>query len=286
MLKDLLYVSEHLTCKHYMVDLNFGFHYMEYAAGTNESARKLEISVIIFILEGSCSFSYDQFINRVFTKDDIFFIPKSAIVDAKVLEDAKVVYMAFDVPINPCDKQNIISLTEICKKIEYDFKPLKMNLPMSNFISSLVYFLKNGGSCAHLHEIKQRELFLILRWFYTKEQFATLLYPIIGNSFDFKNFILDNYAQCSKLEELIERSNMSSNLFMRKFKTEFGITAYQWMLKQMCQKIIYKVSQPGITIKDVMIEVGVDDATHFNRICRRHFNKTPKELITFYQSNM
>ena len=231
-------------------------------------------------------FSYDQFLNRVFTAGEILFIPKASIVDGKVIQDAKVVYMAFDVPINPCDKQSLVSLSETCKMIKYDFQPLKMNQPMTRFLDSLIYYLRNGGSCAHLHEIKQKELFLILRWFYTKEQSAALLHPIIGKSLDFKNFILDNYAQCNKLEELVELSNMCSNVFMRKFKKEFGITAYQWMLKQMCQKIIYKVSQPGVTIKDVMMEIGVDDSTHFNRICKRHFNKTPKELISFYQSDL
>ncbi len=283
---DLLYVSEHLTCKHYMVDLSFGFHYQEYPSGIHESARTIDRNIIIFILEGSLSFSYDQFSNRVFTTGDILFIPKASTVDGKVIQDAKVVYMAFDVLTSPCDKQNLILLDETCKQIKYDFEPLKMNSPMSSFINSLIYYLRNGGSCVHLHEIKQKELFLIFRWFYTKEQVAALLYPIIGRSFDFKNFILDNYAQCNKLEELIKLSNMSPNVFMRKFKKEFGMTAYQWMLKQMCQRIVYKVSHPGISIKEVMIEVGIDDPTHFNRICKRHFNKTPKELIAFYQSNI
>ena len=286
MLQDLLYVNEHISCKKYMVDATYGFHYVEIPIGTDELNKVLECNVIIFIIEGSCSFNCNQFSNKVFSAGDMLFLPKSAIIDATIIEDAKFMYMAFDIPLNPCDKQSFDHLWETCKMITYDFAPLKMNYPMSNFINSLVYYLKNGGSCIHIHEIKHKEFFLILRWFYTKEQFATFFYPIIGKSFDFKNFVLDNYAQCDRLEELIKRSNMSPNTFMKKFKTEFGVTAYQWMLKQMCQKILHKVSQSGATVKDVMIEIGVDSPTHFNRICKRHFNKTPKELISFYQSDI
>ena len=286
MLQDLLHVSEHLSCKKYMIDINYGFHYAELAANTGEIDKTLERNVIIFTIEGSCSISYDQFPNRVFTSGNMIFLPKSAVIKTKVLEDAKFMYMAFDVPQNPCDKQNFEHLWETCKTITYDFAPLNMNYPMTDFINSLAYYLRNGGNCVHLHEIKHKELFLILRWFYTKEQFAAFFYPIIGKSFDFKNFILENYAQCDRLEELIERSNMCPNAFMKKFKAEFGITAYQWMLKQMCQKIVHVALQPGATIKDIMINIGIDSPSHFNRICKRHFSKTPKELITFYQNEI
>ena len=66
---------------------------------------------------------------------------------------------------------------------------------------------------------------------------------------------------------------------MRKFKKEFGISGYQWMLKQMCHKIQHRASQPNITISEIMNEVGIDSPSHFNRICKKHFNLTPKELI-------
>ena len=286
MLGDLLYVSEHISCKQYMVNLDHGFHYVELPAKSGEDNKVLDCNVIIFVIEGSCTFSYNQFSNRVFNAGEMVFLPKASVVNGEVLEDSKLMYMAFNAPNNPCDKQLFENLCERAKGINYDFDSLTMNSPMLSFIDSLAYYLKNGGSCIHLHEIKHKELFLILRWFYTKEQFATFFYPIIGKSFDFKNFILDNYADCSRLEELVERSNMCSNLFMRKFKKVFGISAYQWMLKQMCNKIIYKALQPGITVRDIMNEIGVESPSHFNRICKRHFDKTPKELIAFYQSNV
>lgn len=286
MLKDLLYVSEHLSCKEYMVEMNYGFHYAEYVGGKSESDRVLDRNVIVFVIEGSCSFSCDQFSNRVFFGGDMIFLPKSASVSYSAREYIKVMYMAFDTPQNPCDKQRFEQGTQESDNVDYDFAPLKMNYAMNNFINSLAYYLQNGGSCSHLHDIKHKELFLILRWFYTKEQFAEFFYPIIGKNFDFKNFVIDNFTNCNRLDELVRRSNMSANTFMKKFKSEFGMTAYQWMLKQTCNKIVHKALQPGITVKEIMFHIGIDSPTHFNRICKRYFQKTPKELIAFYQRDI
>lgn len=270
----------------YMTDFTTGFHYIELPKSAYEESRILEQNAIVFMIDGSCSFSYDQYVNRIFFAGEMIFFPKSAIVTGLVLENSKFLYMTFDMPLDIYDRQYIQQQWEIASVISYDFTPLKMNYTIGVFVNSWVYLMKNGGCCPELHELKHKEIFIILRLFYTKEQLAEFFYPIIGKCFDFRNFVLDNYANCNRLNELIELSNMCPNAFMKKFKNEFGVTAYQWMLKQMCQKIIHKASQPRATIKEIMIEIGVDSPTHFNRICKRHFDKTPKELITFHQNEI
>ena len=268
----------------YVTDFTTGFHYIELKAGTYEISRLLEQNAILFIIDGSCSFSYNQYINRIFFAGDMLFFPKSAMVTGLVLKDIKFVYMTYDTPESICDRLFISNLKSKIENLDYDFRPMKINYPIGIFINSLVYLITNGVNCTQLHEIKQQELFLIIRIFYSREQLAEFFYPIIGQSFNFKNFVLENHNKCRKLAELIELSNLCPNVFMRKFKNEFGISGYQWMLKQMCQKIQHKASQPDITIKEIMNEVGIENPSHFNRICKKHFKLTPKELITLYQS--
>jgi len=270
----------------YTTDFTTGFHYQELPANAYETSRVLEQNAIVFMVEGSCSFSYDHYVNRIFFAGDMLFFPKSAMVTGLVLEDAKFLYMTFDMPLSICDKQYIQQQWEIARDITYDFIPLKIKYPISVFINSLVYLIKNGGSCAELHEVKHKEIFILLRLFYTKEQFAEFFYPIIGESFNFKNFVLENYVNCYNLKELIERSDMCPNVFMRKFKKEFGMSGYQWILKQLCQRIQHKASQPGVTVKEIMCEVGIESPTHFNRVCKRYFDRTPKQLISHCQSGL
>ena len=49
----------------------------------------------------------------------------------------------------------------------------------------------------------------------------------------------------------------------------------------MCQKIGHVALQPGATIKDIMINIGIDSPTHLNRICKSILVKHQKNLYPF-----
>ena len=270
----------------YTADLSTGFHYQELPSSTHETSRVLTKNVIVFMISGSCVLSYDNYVNRIFFAEDMLFFPMSATVTGRVLDDAKFLYMTFDMPLSTSDRQYMQQQWLEVRNTIYDFTPLKINDTIGAFVNSLVHILQNNDHCTELHDIKHREIFILLRLLYTREQFAKFFYPIIGNSFNFKSFVLENYIDCHNLKKLIERSNMSPNVFMRKFKKEFGISAYQWMLKQMSKRIQHKAAQPGVTVKEIMAEVGIDSYSHFNRVCKRHFGQTPKQLTAHYQGDM
>ena len=269
----------------YTTDFSIGFHYIELVANSYEESRVLEQNAIFFLISGSCSFSYDQYTNRVYHAGDMLFFPKSAIVTGHVLEDAKFMFLNFDMPSHTADSLLIANLYKDIDDIEYDARPLKMNSSIDIFIDSLIYLLQNCGDTLGLNEIKERELFFILRMYYTRKELVEFFFPIVGQSFDFKNFVLENHHKCKRLIDLIQLSNLCPNVFMRKFKKEFGISGYQWMLQQMCKKILHKAAQSDITIKEIMSEVGIDSSSHFNKICKKHFNMTPTELISVYKTH-
>jgi AraC-like DNA-binding protein len=149
---------------------------------------------------------------------------------------------------------------------------------LTSFFDLLVTYLKGGIDCEHLHEIKEKEFFLVLRRCYSKEEIMSLLYPIIGIS-DFKSFVLQNYKEVENVSELADMSGMGRTAFDCKFREVFGISARQWMLKQIASHIRYKAMDPEITIKDVMNEFKFNSATHFNRFCKQQFDCTPGELL-------
>ena len=283
--EDKLHQDEVLNYK-YTTGFNSRFHYLEVPADTYVGSRVLEQNTIIFIMSGSCSFSYDHYINRIFSAGEMLFIPKSAIVTGVVLDETKILYLSFDMPHSALDRQYMQQQWSIARDIVYDFTPLKINYLIDVFVSSLVRLIHSGGDCPELHDIKQREIFILLRKFYTREQFSEFFCPIIGISFNFKNFVLENYINCYNLKELVERSNMCPNVFMRKFKKEFGVSAYQWILKQKCHKIIHKASHPEATVKEIMNDVGIESYSHFNKVCKRYFNLTPTQLINHCQSDI
>lgn len=281
---NLLYIDEHLTCNHYMVDIGTGWRYQELDIGEQIMYDSARYNHLLFFLEGRCSLTCNQFANREFTAGEMVVVPRMAAITGKVIASLKFMDMVFAVPKSGCDKLALQSLGPLCEQLMYDFQPIEIRYPLSAFLDLLVYCLQNGMNCAHLHDLKHQEVFFYFRGFYTKEEVATLFYPIIARSFDFREFVYENAPKCTSLHQLIEMSNMSQRSFYRKFTSEFNIAPREWMLKQLCQRIIYELTQPDVTINDLINRFDFASAASFNRFCQRHFQLTPMQLLTKYRT--
>lgn len=277
--KKLLYAEEHLSCVNYVNSPQTGFRYEEIPAGTYFQKDSISQNYILMFLEGSCSIGSGFYPQRIFKAEEMILIPKSSVFEGRVLEALKVLVFHFHVPLNSCDAVTFETYSKYCLRIEYNFSPLPFREPLTQFVRQMVHYLESGIKCAHLFEIKHKEFFLLLRGFYRKEQISYLLYPILGKALSFKDFILSNYVKAGSIEKLISMSHLSKSSFYDKFKSDFGVTAKQWMLKQQVNIVRAKACEPQVTIKDLMDVIGYSSPTHFNRFCRTYLECTPGELL-------
>lgn len=284
-LHKLLCINEHLSCGNYLSDINIGFIFIEPTEEIIIERESVSRNYLFLVTKGKISITCNLFENRVINHGEMILISRSSKFRWEADTSSGVLILGFDIPQNPCDKLNFQSLYNLRDEIEYDFQPIPIRYPITAFNDLLIYLLKNGTNCSCIHLLKQQELFLLLRNFYSKEELATLFYPIIARDVDFKEFILKNYQNVNNINELIELSCMSKSSFFTKFKETFGITAKQWMLKQKEQIIIYESSKPGNAIKDIIATCGFDSPTLFNQFCKLHFHCTPGELIKKYRPN-
>ena len=279
LLNKLLYVNEHQSCKNYQVEIDTGFKYLEVPPGTHVYEPKLQYNNVVILIEGECIISCNQYDNRKISSSEMVLLPRGALVDAYTQKDCKLLLFSFGMVRNVCDVNMLQSYYDLCNDIHYDFTPLEIRHPLKVFIDLVVFCLKSGMNCAHLHEIKHKEFFLYLRGFYTKEEIVQLFFPIMGKKLKFKDMVLKNYTKAENVEELIELLKMSKNAFYAKFSKEFGMSPRQWMLKQIRHQVFIKAAIPNITIKELMDLFNFDSPVQFNRFCMREFNCTPGELI-------
>ena len=216
LLHDLLYIGEHQTCNHYRADVGSGFIYEELEAGETERLDTVRRNHLLILLEGRCSLDCNQFSGRDFSAGEMILVPRSAAFSGRTLTRVRLLDMAFEKPESGCDRLVLQSYHTLCRQLRYDFRPTEIRYPLTAFFDLLVFCLKNGMSCAHLHEMKHRELFFYLRGFYSKEEIAGLFYPIVSRSFDFRNFVFENYRKVHSLKELIDLSPMSRSTFLRR----------------------------------------------------------------------
>ena len=279
LLNKLLYVNEHQSCKNYQVEIDTGFKYLEVPPGTHVYEPKLQYNNVVILIEGECIISCNQYDNRKISSSEMVLLPRGALVDAYTQKDCKLLLFSFGMVRNVCDVNMLQSYYDLCNDVHYDFTPLEIRHPLNEFIDLLVFCLKSGMNCAHLHEIKHKEFFLYLRGFYTKEEIVQLFFPIMGKKLKFKDMVLKNYSKAENVEELIELLKMSKNAFYAKFSKEFGMSPRQWMLKQIRHQVFIKAAIPNITIKELIDLFNFDSPVQFNRFCMREFNCTPGELI-------
>lgn len=278
-LKKLLYVEEHLSCVNYVNIPETGFRYEEIPAGTYFQKDSVSQNYILLFMEGSCSISSGFYSQRTFKAREMILIPKSSVFEGVVLQTLKVLIFNFHVPLNSCDRATFETYSSYCLQMEYDFSPLLFCRSVSLFVEQMVFYLKREIRCGHLFEIKHKEFFLLLRTFYSKKQISSLLYPILGKTLSFKDFILSNFIRAGSIEKLIDMSHLSKSSFYEKFKADFGMTAKQWLLKQQVNIVKAKACEPHVTIQDLMEVIGYSSPTHFNRFCRTYLACTPGELL-------
>jgi AraC-like DNA-binding protein len=277
-MKDLFYLEEHNSCRKYKSDFRTGFKYSTVKAGASLDEIDTSYNHILFITEGRVIVNCNEHIGQEIRKNECILIPKDAKASCRALQDGGMLVMTFDVLQNACDKALLYSCHEQYAQSVYQFTPTPVRRPLTSFIDLLVYYLKDGIDCEHLHEIKEKEFFLVLRRCYSEEEIINLLHPIMGIS-GFKAFVLQNYMNVYNVTELAELAGMHRTLFDIRFREVFGMSARQWMLRQMAKHIRYKATDPEATIRGIIDEFKFSSATHFCRFCRQQFKCTPKELL-------
>ena len=281
-LNELFYIEEHRSCKNYLDRVEFGFKYIELEQETFIREERLSSNYLLMFLDGEFTISQDPFNTRTFNAGTMVLLPKMSVFNGWGSNSAKLVCFSFEAPPRSCDMFILQSLSDISVTINYDFQATEIRYPLMPYLEVLTFCLRSEMSCKYLHELMGKELFFLIRGFYTKEEIAYLFYPIIGKDFYFKKMIMENYHKADSIESLISISNMGRSSFFTKFRNVFGTTAKQWIVKQRNRRILDEAQRPGITVKELMAKFLFESQPAFTFYCKQHFGCTPKQLIEHY----
>ena len=272
----VLYLDEHLSCSSYVSDYNIGFKSCSIKQGDFIVPENKENHCIFFLMSGDVELSCD-FHTCNFKKGIVWFVPMSSDCKIYAKSDIKLILNYFNNPIDFCEKTALESLLEFSD--QKSLTPiLKMNNPLKKFLLSMIYYMNEGAYCKHFHEIKQKELFYLLRYFYTKKELAGLFAPIISNNLNFKNKVLANYLRASSVKELAQICNYSLSSFSRTFKLNFRENPYIWLQNQKVKHIIGRLSDKNISFGQIIDEFHFSSPSHFTIFCKKHLNSTPSQF--------
>lgn len=136
-----------------------GFKYIEFSHEEVILEKEISWNYLLFVLEGECVINCNQFRERLFQANCMVLLPKTAMVEIKVIAGTRLLSLSFDVPLNVCDKFILQSLTGLCRKLDYNFQSLAIRYPLPPYLEIVTYCLTNKMDCGHFHTLLQQELF-------------------------------------------------------------------------------------------------------------------------------
>ncbi|MCI1719920.1 MAG: hypothetical protein LKM37_02685 [Bacteroidales bacterium] len=275
----LLYAQEHLSCVNYVTNKAIGFSIHMLLKGDIFAIPDKTENYIVFLTSGKLELNFEKVGVRELNSEEMVLIPLNSDGNGKVLENSSFVLLAFDNEhLNLCDKFSIDDvLSSVAPEDEFS-RALPIYPPMQSVLDSVNFFLSNNISCIHLHEIKQKEAFLILRAFYTKEENASLFAALLhGNRIKLPEFVRINYLKVKTAEELATRYGLDFDEFTRKFKESFGMEPQKWMDKKKAELISGELKIVDIPFENISKKFLFNTMEEFNKFCILNIGKTPVE---------
>ena len=201
----LHYKTDHTSCLNYKTESFGGFTLGKMSEGKrfNNQKEPVKVNHLIFILEGEVSIVKDNECAISVRAGEFVFIPISSLYVGTVIRPGRYLDLTFfHNNISLCDKYMLSHYLESVGDFDPSFKALPVREPLDLFLKLLEIYLSSGINCKHLHEIKEKELFIIFRTAYTKTEMVRLLHPIMGQRVDFKGAVLQHKDRVSSREEL------------------------------------------------------------------------------------
>jgi len=91
------------------------------------------------------------------------------------------------------------------------------------------------------------------------------------------HYISENYMHKISLATLSEYVNLSSSYFCRIFKAEVGISTTNYINQLRMEKAKELMEQENMSIKEISINIGIDDQLYFSRLFKKHYGITPSD---------
>lgn len=275
----LFYREEHTTCYNYKLQTSATFKVLKFCKCDVSEIINVDRSVIIFLLEGEALITCNSHKDKIQKAGEMVLLPRNCCCYVKVLKDSTIISSSFVQSIDFCNRFSFGQLIDhIPEKFVYNFTILPIKERIMQFVTLLQDYLNDGLSCVHFHELKEQELFIILRAYYSKEELASFFYPLLGKDMDFKDFVLANYLSVSDISEFAQLGNLSVDTFKRRFKEVFGESVHKWITQRKSELIYRDLIMTNKPFADIALDYQMSSQAYLSTFCKQHFGKSPQEL--------
>lgn len=155
--------------------------------------------------------------------------------------------------------------------------PVETTPMMQAFYESLhPYFTSARNPSPHLLELKFKELLLNIISNENNLELNAYLIELANSSNDELPDIMEkNCLYNLELYEYARLCHRSLSSFKRDFYKTFNMPPGRWLLNKRLENACMLLQQTQLAIKDVMLESGFNNMTHFDKVFKKHFYTSP-----------
>ncbi|GHT33655.1 transcription regulator [Bacteroidia bacterium] len=267
-------LKEQVDKKQLLSDFNIEFHLRQERKGKSIQIKEKNLNHLLFLLEGEINVSYHEFHNHLCSGGEMIFIPQDSIAVAEAFSEIKYLLLSFNNQVVLNEEMGWNELREYDNERDV-FHKLEIRPPLKDVIESITFYQKNKISSPVLNEVKEKEIFLMLKVFYSKQEVARFLKPLLKQDMDFKAYVIKHYINVKNVEELAKLCDLSLRSFTRKFKQHFNDSPYCWILRQKANQIKILLADKKIPMQSIIKEYGFSSPAHFTTYCKKQFGLTP-----------
>lgn len=154
------------------------FTYTRYDAGRREQRCDSRHHLLLF-LAGHGTIRCDAFPARTFCGGEMFLLPAGSRAELTISAGLRLLDTAFGTLSMGCGQLFPPEPGPLLTKGEYDFRSLDIRPPVAFFADTLRGYCRDGFRSSEQHELKWRELQLLMRWFYTDEELMGFFRPLL-----------------------------------------------------------------------------------------------------------
>lgn len=265
-------------CRSNSTDKCLGFSYKTFVVDKQMAFGPSDVSHILFVLSGRIIVKVDDMDCYHCYADQMALLVNSSYYQVIAVEQTDVMILKYTTTIQVCDRMSLNLPSLVNYKGDYFFHSLEVRRPLKNFLASIVYYFHSSIQCAHLHRAKGVELFILFRHYYTQEELYRFFRSSLQKNISFYTLVMNNYLQVRNVKELAERCGYSLSNFKKLFEKNFKESPFNWMRRQMSNRIQVLLKEGDIPIKSIADQFHFTDQSHFNIYCKRHFGATAAQI--------
>lgn len=274
----ILYPNEHFTCYNYDKGKNTQLEILKISKG-EKLERNLFDTQLIFVVEGKFRLSYGKILNKEINTGKIIMLPPGTLVRIHIQEDTHLIIAHIRGVIQLCECASLEHmLANKNNELQDKFHMLEINDRIREFINFLLECINDGLKCTYYFETKMKELFFLLRAYYSKKELAMFFSPLLSHDSRFMNLMYQNYREVKSIQELANISRYSESGFKKQFTKVFGTSASDWLRDQKASLVFHDLNCSELSIKELADKYKFSSVSSFTAFCQNKFGFPPGQL--------